>query len=159
MPREAMRTTSAVSGIERFIDINSIAGSIICGRIHLIINATETLMAASWPGAIRYTCVEQFARIKLLSMQAHRYAAAILKRSYTETIHFWSVHRNWTFAAPIVTGAIVMLYKSDPMWIKKSFDFAEYTGISYLVAWGGTFLVNLVRAPKLLHDEATANMP
>ena len=46
MPREAMRNTSAVTGIERFIDINSIAGSIICGRIHLIINATEPQMEA-----------------------------------------------------------------------------------------------------------------
>jgi len=52
-----------------------------------------------------------------------------------------------------------MLYKSDPMWIKKSLDFAEYTGLSYLIAWGGTFLINLVRAPKLLHDDVMAAQP
>ena len=47
-----------------------------------------------------------------------------------------------------------MLYKSDPQILSKVIDLARYTGISYVVAWGGTFIINLIRAPKLLHDDA-----
>jgi len=33
---------------------------------------------------------------------------------------------------------------------------AVFTAISYAIAWIGTFLINLVRAPKLLYDELLA---
>ena len=50
-----------------------------------------------------------------------------------------------------------MWLKDDPQILSKAVDLAKYTGISYVVAWGGTFLINLVRAPKLLHDEALSH--
>jgi hypothetical protein len=87
-------------------------------------------------------------------MAPSAYWATVARRSYRETWLFWTLHRNWTFLAPIATGALAMWIKSDPTLPSRVAQLAEYTAISYVVAWVGTFLLNVARAPRLIHEEA-----
>jgi len=91
-------------------------------------------------------------------MSSHRYLLLVLRKALSETTAFWSIHKNWTFVTPLVTALAATRYQQ--LGRRMTWDdlrvLAVFTAISYAIAWTGTFLINLVRAPKLLYNELLA---
>jgi hypothetical protein len=76
------------------------------------------------------------------------------KRALSETTTFWSVHRNWTFAAgPIST----LVYKGFSQgWKELVTDWRGTSAaacVGFAIAWVGSYFINLVRSPILIGRE------
>src|ERR1039457_6377700 len=80
------------------------------------------------------------------------YLRLVLSRAARETTRVWPAHRMWiAFALPIVTVPLRGFFYG---WTLKDVGFtAAVTLLAVAVLWGLTFLVELVRAPALIHNE------
>jgi len=82
------------------------------------------------------------------------YARRLFAKALSETVKFWSIHRNWTFAAGPI-GAIVVRGLHDG-WRMTRNNLAGTLGVAalgFVIAWVGTFLINIIRASALLDRE------
>ncbi len=82
------------------------------------------------------------------------YLRRVIKRSIRETVKFWTLHRNWTvIAAPV--GAIIWQGLSQG-WNSLPKNIPDTVGkaaVAFGIGLIGTFLINVVRTPKLLDVE------
>ena len=82
------------------------------------------------------------------------YPIQAFKRAVSDTTTYWSVHRNWTFAAgPVGVLAYLVLHEG---WRRSMLDW-QHTGLAALggfaFAWIGSLAINMLRSPALLHRD------
>jgi hypothetical protein len=86
------------------------------------------------------------------------YAKRLCSRAFTETRNFWNLHRNWTVIAGPLGGAAYRLIFDG--WPKAQADFlglAVAAAIGFVIAWVGTFILNLIRGTALLDRDRQSN--
>ena len=80
------------------------------------------------------------------------YRHRLFAKALAETVNFWNIHRNWTFAAGPIGAILVRCFHDG--WIKTRSDLAGTFGVAafgFILAWVGTFLINVVRSTVLLY--------
>ena len=81
------------------------------------------------------------------------------KRALLETRTFWSIHRKWTFAAGPISS--VIWRGASQGWHVLSADLPGTAGaaiVGFAIAWGGSYLINLIRVPALIVKEKQAEI-
>jgi hypothetical protein len=79
------------------------------------------------------------------------YFRLVISKTLTETKAVWNVHRIWIYFASPVAGILVRAFFRG---IKQTGNWQElvlFAFIGFIITWLGTFLINLIRVPGMLH--------
>jgi hypothetical protein len=78
-------------------------------------------------------------------------------RAFAQTTAFWNVHQVWKYASVTISAvALRLLVKRwSPVMGWEGFleEAAVFLVFGFIVTWTGTFLINLIRVPAILHAE------
>jgi hypothetical protein len=85
------------------------------------------------------------------------YTSLVIRKAIQQTLSFWNIHQSWTYGVSAVIGVIMLLYKPE-LSLATVVRLVEYSALSWGLGWTGSFVFNLIRAPKLLHVELSANL-
>jgi hypothetical protein len=83
------------------------------------------------------------------------YYSLVLARTFKETTKIWNVHRFWAALAVPLSGAILRVGTRGLVAIgwREILVFAVF---GFATCWVGSYLINLLRVPAILHDEQAA---
>lgn len=81
------------------------------------------------------------------------YVARWWSRTWTETTHFWTVHRWWMSLAGPVIALLLLAARQGLRALGNARDTILNAVIGVAGAVLGTLLINAVRSPKLLDEE------
>lgn len=85
------------------------------------------------------------------------YVKRIISKAFDETRKFWTLHRNWTVVASPLAAVGFRVIRSG--WNTARTDLLGTilaAGLGYMIAWVGTLLINMFRAPVLLDRDREA---
>lgn len=86
------------------------------------------------------------------------YWEMVRSRAFKDTRAFWNMHQVWKYTGPPVSAIILRLLIRgwSPMhwqqWLVEGMVFIIF---GFIMTWGGSYLINLVHIPAILHREQT----
>jgi hypothetical protein len=81
------------------------------------------------------------------------YFRLVFSRALAETKIFWNIHRIWVALSVPISGILLRFFVSGWNPVKGWLEVVEFAVFGFIFSWIGTLLINLVRAPALLHRE------
>lgn len=86
------------------------------------------------------------------------YSRLVISKTLSETNIVWNIHRVWIyFASPLVGLAFRFIFEGRKH-VGNWHQLLLYAVLGFIVTWTGTFLINLVRVPSILHREQQAKL-
>jgi hypothetical protein len=80
------------------------------------------------------------------------YIGLVASRALTETKSFWSLHRTVAFFL-VPLSAVLLRALLTGIKVSGWHEIALFTVFGFVVAWIGTYLINFIRVPAILHGE------
>jgi hypothetical protein len=77
----------------------------------------------------------------------------VLSKTLTETNAVWNVHRVWIYFASPLVGLLLRAILKGKREMGDWHQLLLFAVLGFIVTWAGTFLINLVRVPRILHAE------
>jgi len=81
------------------------------------------------------------------------YVGRALRKAFSETKAFWSIHRNWAFVSVPASGVLLHTLWKGWSTVTDAKEIVLFLLFGYVFSWIGSFLINLFRAPALLDRE------
>jgi hypothetical protein len=81
------------------------------------------------------------------------YSRLVCSRAFNETKLFWNVHRVWAYLSVPASALILRVILRGVAQLSGGQEVAEFVVFGFIVSWVGTYLINIIRAPGLLHKE------
>ena len=85
------------------------------------------------------------------------YFRLVTSRAYVETKVYWNVHQIWKYAATPISAMVLRLLvkRWSPVMGWEGFlkEALVFTVCGFIVSWVGSYLINLIRVPAILHHE------
>jgi len=93
-------------------------------------------------------------KLKVPTMSYYR---LVISRAFAKTSEFWNLHQVWKYAATPLGAVVLRLifkrWKPVMGWHGFLEEAAIFLIFSFVVSWAGTFLINLIRVPPIIHAE------
>jgi hypothetical protein len=81
------------------------------------------------------------------------YFRLVCSRALAETKIFWNIHKIWVSLSVPISGLLLRFLVNGRNPVNGWLEVVEFTIFGFIFSWIGTFLINLVRTPALLHRE------
>lgn len=83
------------------------------------------------------------------------YYRLVISKAFAETRAVWNAHRIWIYWASPLAGILARVLLRGARQAMTWHDLLLFAVLGFIVAWAGTFLINLVRIPPIIHSEVT----
>lgn len=84
------------------------------------------------------------------------YSILCLMRGWRETRSLWTIHKWWHGLASTVVILLTAIYMGNHHMLSTVPQIALVAGAGLAVSFTGSFIINVIRAPKLLYEELLA---
>lgn len=81
------------------------------------------------------------------------YFRLVNSRAFGETRVFWNIHRIWNYLAVPISGFMLRLLVKGTRQVSGWHEIALFVFFGLVVSWAGTYCINLIRIPAILHRE------
>lgn len=85
-------------------------------------------------------------------MPHRHYYRLVCSRALTDTKAFWNIHKTWAYLSVPVSGFFLRLILRKGQ-LSGWLEIAEFVVFGFVVSWVGSYLINLIRVPAILHRE------